>query len=353
MTRPDPEVPDDPDGPDRSPAPGAGGGRDTGPDPAAPDTVSIVIPCYNAARFLPRAVASALAQTGIAPPQVVLVDDGSTDDTARIMADLAARHPTVEAHANPRNMGPAATRNHAIRHATGTWIAVLDADDAYLPDRMARLVAVARRDGLDAVADLPIYYDLAADCRAPEQMPAPGGVTVLGFADFLGHDADTGLDLGLLKPVFHRDLRERGLLRYPEQVRHGEDCALYVALTRAGARFGLLREAHYLFSTRVGAVSGRFSPGSVTAVDYLSLARQADGLRATLAAEGALDADIDRLLDARKAHALQLNRRYGWTLLRKAQVGRLRFWLRQDPANGHALWRILRAKLAGHRGLPD
>lgn len=342
MTRP---------GPDNAP----GTGLDTDPFTAtvAPDTVSIVIPCYNAAQFLPRAVASALAQTGIAPPQVVLVDDGSTDDTARVMADLAARHPSVEAHANPRNMGPAATRNRAIAQATGTWIAVLDADDAYLPGRMARLTAVARDRRLDAIADLPVYYDLAADCRAPRQMPAPGGVTELGFADFLGHDAETGLDLGLLKPVFHRDLLVRGLLRYPEQVRHGEDCALYVALTRAGARFGLLREAHYLFSTRVGAVSGRFSPGSVTPVDYPSLARQADALRATLAAEGALDVDIDRLLDARKAHVLQLNRRYGWTLLRKAQMGRLRAWLAQDPGNRRALWRVLRAKLGGQRGMPD
>jgi|TARA_R110002020_G_scaffold47754_16_gene136256 succinoglycan biosynthesis protein ExoO len=317
------------------------------------DSVSVIIPCYNAARYLPRAVASALEQTGIGPLQVVLVDDASTDGTADVIADLAARHDAVEGHANARNMGPAGTRNNALSRASGTWIAVLDADDAYAPGRLARLIEVARREALDAIADLPVYYDLAADCPAPQQLPADGSLSRMAFADFLVPDPASGLDPGLLKPVYHRRLLERGILRYPETARHGEDCLLYIALTRAGAAFGFLREARYIFSTRVGAVSGAFSPGSVTDVDYLLLARQAEELRASLAEEGIADEAILQRLDARRAHVLQLNRRYGWTLLRKAELRRLRAWLRQSPQNRRHLLDILVAKLKGHRGLPD
>lgn len=322
--------------------------------PGSPARVSVIIPCYNAARFVGRAVASALAQEGIAPPQVILVNDASTDDTAKVIRDLAAAHPTVEAHDNPENLGPAGTRNHALAKASGDWIAVLDADDAYGPGRLARLVARAEAEDLAVIADLPVMYDLGADAPAPEQLPtAPGEVSLLGFTDFLGHDAASGLDLGLLKPLYRRSLLDSGVLAYPEGVRHGEDCALYVALTRAGHRFGLLREAHYLFSTRVGALSGAFSPGSVTDVDYLSIARQARSMREDFAAEGILDPALETLLNTREEKALLANRRYGWTVLRKREFGRLGRWLRQSPENPKALARVIGAKLRGQRGLPE
>lgn len=321
--------------------------------PKAPPSVSVIIPAYNAARFLERAVDSALAQTGIATPQVVIVDDGSTDDTARVIADLAARHPTLEGHANPENMGPADTRNHAISKATGDWIAILDADDAFAPGRCARLLEVAQAQGFEAIADLLVLYDLAADSSAPQQMPASGAVERLGFKDFLQTDVETKLDFGLLKPMFRRSLAESGQWRYPSGVRHGEDAALYIALTRAGVAFGLLREGQYLFSTRIGAISGKYSPGSVTDVNYLAVAAQLRALREQLAREGVLDVDLETLLEDRIVAALRQNRIYGWTTLRKRDWARLRRWLAQDPANRQALWRVLRAKAMGHRGLPN
>lgn len=326
---------------------------DTPPSPAPTGQVTVIIPAYNAARYLPRAVASALAQDNISTPQVVIVDDASTDDTAQVIADLSAAHPTVEGHANDRNMGPGGTRNHAISHATGDWIAILDADDAYLPGRLARLIATAEAEALDVIADLPVFWDLAAECAAPEQMPASGAVSRPGIVDFLRPDAETELDLGLLKPVFRRHLAEKGQWHYPEDIRHGEDSALYIALVHAGVSFGFLREAHYLFSTRIGAVSGQYSPGSVTDVDYLSLAAQSKALGAQLAAQGVVDADLDRVLETRYADMLRMNRIYGWTTLRKRDWPRFKRWLAQSPENRTALVKMVMAKLRGHRGLPD
>lgn len=320
-----------------------------------PGSVSVIIPVWNGARFLERAVASAQAQQGLADLQIVVVDDASTDGTVAVLARLAAEDPRILPVYGTQNRGPAGARNAGLDRAAGEWIAVLDADDAYGPGRLARLVGVAGEGGLDVMADLPVLYDLAADCPAPDAMqyPASGALQRLGFRDFLTPDAATGLDLGLLKPVFHHSLRTRGLLHYPEGLRHGEDCAMYVAMTREGAAFGLLHEAHYLFSTRIGAVSGTRSPGSVTDVDYRAIAAEAERLRAGLAAQGALDAELSAILDRRVATALQQNRRYGWTVLRRGEWRLLWRWLRRDGRNGSEMARMIRAKAMGQRGLPQ
>lgn len=330
------------------------------PHPAGTETVSVILPAYNAGRFLGRAVASLQGAAEAEDPacriaQIIIVDDGSSDDTAAVMARLAAADPRIEPVYNRHNQGPAGARNDALDRARGDWIAVLDADDAYGPGRLGRLVAAARAAGLEAIADLPLLYDLAADCPAPAQMqyPASGRLQRLEMADFLQPDPDTGLDLGLLKPVFRQGLKARGLLHYPDGLRHGEDCAMYVAMTRAGVGFGLLHEAHYIFSTRIGAVSGVRSPGSVTEVDYRAVAAEAARLRAALAAQGELDAGLAAILEAREARALQQNRRYGWTVLRRREWGRLRAWLRRDRRNRAELLAMVAAKLRGQRGLPD
>ncbi len=128
---------------------------------------------------------------------------------------------------------------------------------------------------------------------------------------------------------------------------------LYVTLLRQGLAFGLLREAHYIFSTRIGAVSDRFSPGSVTRVNYRALARQSAALAADLAASGELTPVLDELLKRRQALSLRQNRAYGWTVLRQGSWSRLLSWLGQHPANGGTILSVACSKLAGHRGPVD
>jgi succinoglycan biosynthesis protein ExoO len=312
--------------------------------------VSVIIPAWNVSAFLPRAVASVLAQRGAGPVEIVIVDDCSSDTTVAVAAELAAHHPEITLLRNSENSGPARSRNLGIAAARGDWVAVLDADDAYAPDRLARLTAVAEAETLDIVADLPALFDLAANEAAPEQLSASGEVTRLDLERLLQADPETGLDLGLLKPIFRRELVLRGQLHYPEHIRHGEDHMLYVTLLRQGLAFGLLREAHYIFSTRIGAVSGRFSPGSVTRVNYRALARQSSALAADLAASGELTPVLEDLLKRRQAQSLRQNRAYGWTVLRQGNWSRLLSWLGQHPANGGTILAVACSKLAGHRG---
>lgn len=102
-------------------------------------SISVVIPAYNAAAIVGRAIESALAQT--APPlEVIVIDDGSADNTADV---VAAYEPRVKL-LRQENGGPAAARNHGARVSQGDWIALLDADDSWLPQKLARQAPFTR-----------------------------------------------------------------------------------------------------------------------------------------------------------------------------------------------------------------
>ncbi len=102
--------------------------------------VSVVVPCYNQAQYLPDAVDSVAAQT-YRDFEIIIVDDGSPDDTAEVARQLAARHADCQITIiNQPNGGLAAARNAGIRLARGKYILPLDCDDKISPDHLAKTV---------------------------------------------------------------------------------------------------------------------------------------------------------------------------------------------------------------------
>ncbi len=93
--------------------------------------ISVVIPAYNAEKTIARTLESVLSQSQL-PHEIIVVDDGSQDKTVRIIQTFV---PHVKLVQQP-NGGPASARNHGIRIATGDWIAFLDSDDAWLPQKL-------------------------------------------------------------------------------------------------------------------------------------------------------------------------------------------------------------------------
>ena len=102
------------------------------PNPA----VSVIIPAYNCAQLLPQAVESVRKQT-YQDFEVIIVDDGSEDETWDVIKSISADWDKVRAFRIPHR-GPAAARNRGIAEMKGKWIALLDADDLWLPEKLAR-----------------------------------------------------------------------------------------------------------------------------------------------------------------------------------------------------------------------
>lgn len=108
----------------------------------SPPRFSVIIPAYNAAGFIAQAIDSVLAQTRPAH-EIIVVDDGSADATARVVAAYGER----VRYMRQENAGVSAARNAGARAATGDWLAFLDADDWYYPDRLKWHAEWIERDG--------------------------------------------------------------------------------------------------------------------------------------------------------------------------------------------------------------
>jgi len=104
--------------------------------------ISVIIPAYNRAQTLARAVQSVLNQ-GIQDLEILLVDDGSTDGTPGVMESF--QDPRIVRISHPRNLGAAAARNSGLRKARGDYVAFLDSDDEWLPEKLDRQLELLER----------------------------------------------------------------------------------------------------------------------------------------------------------------------------------------------------------------
>lgn len=229
---------------------------DDGPDP----TVSVLVPAYQAERTLEMAVRSALQQT-FDDLEVLVLDDASMDGTLAVAHALAEQDRRVRVLPSSRNLGVAATRNRGLDIARGTWVALLDADDAWLPSRLESLLAVS--SDVHVVCDDVLILDVGALARGEVSgvrvLPWLGvhlnGPRLLGLEEFVAHD------LGYLKPVLRRRaLDERGLRYWPE-VRVAEDFAFAVLALASGLTWRQVPEAYYCY--RRGEPSLSSGPRSV------------------------------------------------------------------------------------------
>src|SRR5262245_52008268 len=107
--------------------------------------VSTIIPVHNRPLLLQQAVASVLAQT-YRPIEIVIVDDGSTDDTAQLITALAAGYPSIVRHLRIPNGGPGAAREAGRLMANGEFIQYLDSDDLLLPRKFEMQIGGLREN---------------------------------------------------------------------------------------------------------------------------------------------------------------------------------------------------------------
>ncbi|MBP6979312.1 MAG: glycosyltransferase family 2 protein [Lentimicrobiaceae bacterium] len=112
--------------------------------------VSIIIPCFNSASFMARAIESSLNQV-YPDTEIILVDNNSTDDTPQVMDLYGEKYPGKVQVLTEKTPGPSAARNCGLRQAKGEWIQFLDSDDELLPDKIQDQVKIIASHPCDLV----------------------------------------------------------------------------------------------------------------------------------------------------------------------------------------------------------
>jgi succinoglycan biosynthesis protein ExoU len=224
--------------------------------------VDVVIAAKDRADTIERAVMSALAQAEVRT--VIVIDDGSADETAAVASRCNSNDKRILVKRLQSSVGPAAARNIGIEMSTSPWVAILDGDDFFLPDRICRLLANSA--DCDFVADdlLQIGEErigkLGSSLRITEN---PAASKPLALEEFiLGNVTRRDAyrrELGFLKPLIRLSFLSNNAIRYAEELRLGEDYALYAQALAARARFVLLPFKGYVAVVREGSLSGRHS----------------------------------------------------------------------------------------------
>lgn len=191
---------------------------------------SIIIPAYNAGRFIDRALGSLAAQA-CQDFETIVVDDGSADDTLMRVRGWQERLPALKI-LSQANAGPGAARNAGLSRATGRFVLFLDADDELLPEGLSALRAVC-----EASPEAQLVYASYVTCK-PEGKEklrlasAPPAGRVARFGAYLRRQL-TGV--GNKHTILRRDAL--GGLRFPEGIRNNEDLVFYAhALARMEAQ---------------------------------------------------------------------------------------------------------------------
>lgn len=220
------------------------------PPSAITPRVSVVVPAHNVERYIGKAIASVLAQTE-ASLELVVVDDGSTDKTRD--AVRAFHDDRLRILEMATNRGQAAARNRALSEVRGEWVALLDADDWWAPRRLERLLKAAGLVHAAMVAD---------DCHLIEDGAArPWGSLLrlrglhIDAPRLIGAAEYVRVDLGLAKPIIHREVLVQHGIAFDEALHRVEDYAFYLDCLLGGASLLVVPEAYYYYRARHGAVS--------------------------------------------------------------------------------------------------
>lgn len=187
-------------------------------------SVSVIVPCYNAASYLAEALASVAAQTRV-PDEVIVVDDGSTDGSADLAERLGA-----DVLRMPRNSGAAAARNAAAHRARGDVLAFLDADDLWLPRHLDLVIGLLERHPETLVAHSSA--ELFGDRTGTWEMLLPDGVPADAFWASLDRVVVLPSTSAVSKDAF------LGVGGFDETLRLCEDYELWLRLARLGPFVG-------------------------------------------------------------------------------------------------------------------
>lgn len=190
---------------------------------------SVIIPAYNCENFIIEAIQSALSQT-YQNIEVLIIDDCSTDSTYERICAIAKADFRIIPLQNPHNMGVARTRNYGFQKATGSYIALLDGDDLWLPDKLQKQISQLEASGADICCTAYSLIDEKSQptgkCFIPPKKPSFSRLRKQNF-------------IGCSTALFRRQIIEQIQMR-PE-FSH-EDYAFWLEAAQAGFQITAIRQ---------------------------------------------------------------------------------------------------------------
>lgn len=280
--------------------------------------VSVVLPTFNRARFLPEALASIRAQTW-SDWDLIVVDDGSTDDTEAVVAAWKSGAAERVHYVKQNNKGAYGARNTGLDHATGEYVAFFDSDDLWLPHHLARCVeALSANPEVDWVYGACRSVDAAGAIVQATTFDTPAGprpflalrtrqvgdLRIIDDPGIVECQLTHGLYAGLQNSVIRRRVFDGQ--RFWEDFRVVDDVMFLVRALVRGIRMGYLADIHVIYRIHEGN-----SSGSASGANRDSLARirreSIDGLER-------LERELPLSPGQRRALRRALAKHYFWDL---------------------------------------
>lgn len=226
--------------------------------------VSVVIAAWNSEEVLGKSIKSALSQD-IKDIEILVIDDASSDETHAKALSFSKTDPRVRVLQLERNSGPAGARNHGFAEAKGKFVAVLDADDTWAPNRLRNLLELISSHSADIIVDNIV--EVNKDGTALSDIPFVNGEDFktkrnININEYIS--GNLGLhgekSLGYLKPLIATDFLRKNNITYDESLRNGEDFHLMLACLAAGANVWFTPEPHYRYTRGEASISHRSNP---------------------------------------------------------------------------------------------
>ena len=215
------------------------------------DLVSIIMPSYNTAQYISKAIKSVINQT-YTEWELIIVDDCSTDNTYEILDKECLENSKIRFFKNPKNYGAAVSRNKALKEARGRWIAFLDSDDLWLPQKLEKQIRFMTKNGY--YFSYTNYYEINQNSKQNGVMvTGPMKITKTGMFNYCWP--------GCLTVMY--DARFIGLIQI-DDIKKNNDYAMWLKICR--------RADCYLLDESLSEYR-RGRSGSISANSYKELIR--------------------------------------------------------------------------------
>lgn len=205
------------------------------------DSVSIIMPSYNTAKFISETIESVLAQT-YTDWKLIIVDDCSTDNTDEVVKPYLSDSRIIYIK-NEKNSGAAFSRNRALREAKGKWIAFLDSDDLWLPEKLEKQIAFMEKND---------YHFSYTNYIEIDEFSIPNGRVITGPKKVTRHGMYNYCWMGCLTVMY--DAETIGLIQIAD-IKKNNDYAMWLKVCSKADCYLLSQTLAKYRRGRVGSIS--------------------------------------------------------------------------------------------------